>query len=124
MIKLLIHVSLVVLLFFLAGCSTDKVTDRDGNIYETVKIDNQMWMVENLNVSTFKNGDKIPEAKTDEEWIIAGKEGKAVWCYYNFSLEKGKKFGKLYNWYAVNDSRDISPEGWHIKLPPKESTNI
>jgi hypothetical protein len=71
-------------------------------------------MAENLNVSTFRNGDPIPEAKTDEEWKKAGKEGKPAWCYYENDPKNGAKYGKLYNWYAVNDPRGLAPAGWHV----------
>jgi uncharacterized protein (TIGR02145 family) len=79
-----------------------------------VKIAKQIWMRENLNVSNFKNGDKIPEIKSDEEWLKCHHEKKPAWCYYNNDPEMGEKYGKLYNWYAVNDSRGIAPKGWHI----------
>ncbi len=88
--------------------------------FGTVKIGNQVWMAENLNVDRFRNGDLIPEAKTTEEWIASGGvhdylvDGKPAWCYYESDTEKGKKYGKLYNWYAVNDKRGLAPKGWHI----------
>jgi uncharacterized protein (TIGR02145 family) len=82
--------------------------------YKSVKIGTQTWMAENLNVSTFRNGDPIPEAKTDEEWKKAGKEGKPAWCYYDNDPKNGAKYGKLYNWYAVIDPRGLAPAGWHI----------
>ena len=80
----------------------------------SVTIGTQIWTKENLNVEIFRNGDLIPEAKTTTEWITAGKEKKPVWSYYDNDPENGYKFGKLYNWYAVNDPRGISPIGWHI----------
>ncbi|MCX6170293.1 MAG: fibrobacter succinogenes major paralogous domain-containing protein [Ignavibacteriales bacterium] len=80
----------------------------------SVKIGKQEWSVENLNVDRFRNGDLIPEAKTTEEWMASGENGKPAWCYYENDNEKGKKYGKLYNWYAVNDKRGMAPEGWHI----------
>jgi uncharacterized protein (TIGR02145 family) len=79
-----------------------------------VNIGNQFWMLQNLNVSNFRNGDLIPEARTDEEWIAAGKEGKPAWCYYENKMENGAIYGKLYNWYAINDPRGIAPVGWHV----------
>jgi uncharacterized protein (TIGR02145 family) len=82
--------------------------------FKSVKIGNQTWMVENLNVDRFRNGDPIPEAKTREEWMKAGEEGRPAWCYYNNDPKNGAKYGKLYNWYAVNDSRGLAPAGWHI----------
>lgn len=90
------------------------VCDIDGTVYKTVQIGDQIWIVENLNVCRFKNGDPIPEAKTKGEWLQAGAERKPVWCYYENNLENGKKFGKLYNWYAANDPRGLAPEGWTV----------
>jgi len=79
-----------------------------------VRIINQIWSKLNLNVSVFRNGDAIPEARTEEEWDAAGKQGKAAWCYYSNDPSNGSKFGKLYNWFAVNDPRGLAPVGWHI----------
>jgi uncharacterized protein (TIGR02145 family) len=82
-----------------------------SGIFKSVKIGDQIWMQENLNVSKFRNDDPIPEAKTDEEWLKANQNGKPAWCYYSIN---SKNYGKLYNWYAVNDPRGLAPEGWHI----------
>jgi uncharacterized protein (TIGR02145 family) len=79
-----------------------------------VKIGDQIWMAENLNVDKFKNGDAIPEAKTKEEWKAANKSEQPAWCYHSNISSNGTKYGKLYNWYAVNDPRGLAPEGWHI----------
>jgi uncharacterized protein (TIGR02145 family) len=86
---------------------------------EEIKIGKQVWMSENLNVETFRNGDPILHAKTAEEWEKAGKNKQPAWCYYdNRSVqndpENGENYGKLYNWYAVADSRGLAPKGWHI----------
>jgi uncharacterized protein (TIGR02145 family) len=81
---------------------------------QTVVIGNQVWMSKNLDVSNFRNGDAIPEAKTAEEWKKAGKKKQPAWCYYNNDPENGKTFGKLYNWYAVTDPRGIAPEGYRV----------
>lgn len=78
-----------------------------------IKIGNQIWMNHNLSINTFRNGDLINEAKSDKDWIEANKKKKPVWCYYNFNTEN-EKFGKLYNWYAVNDPRHLSPDGWGL----------
>ena len=80
----------------------------------TVMIGTQAWAVTNLNVSTFRSGDTIPEARTNEEWVTAGESGKPAWCYYNNNPANGLKCGKLYNWYAVNDPRGLAPEGWRL----------
>lgn len=81
---------------------------------QTIQIGNQTWTTANLNVQTFKNGDTIPQAQTDEEWINAGKQGKAAWCYYNNDSSNSSKYGRLYNFYAVADPRGLAPEGFHI----------
>ena len=81
---------------------------------QSVTIGTQTWMILNLDVATFRNGDAIPEAKTDEEWKAAGKNKKAAWCYYENDTLNGTKYGKLYNWYAVNDVRGLAPAGWHV----------
>jgi uncharacterized protein (TIGR02145 family) len=82
--------------------------------YKSVKIGTQTWMTENLNVSTFRNGDPIPETKTREEWEQAGNKKQPAWCYYENDPKNGAKYGKLYNWYAVNDPRGLAPAGWHV----------
>jgi uncharacterized protein (TIGR02145 family) len=98
-------VSVLILLFFgLVGFSAA----------QTVTIGNQVWTTKNLNVDKFRNGDPIPEAKTEEEWIKAGKNKQPAWCYYDNDPENGEKFGKLYNWYALNDPRGLAPVGYHV----------
>lgn len=92
----------------------ENAIDQDGNSYKMVKIGNQVWMAENLNVSHFRNGDPITENKTRHEWIDLVFGEKPAWCYYNYDSENGKKYGKLYTWFAVIDSRGLAPEGWHI----------
>jgi uncharacterized protein (TIGR02145 family) len=80
----------------------------------TVTIGNQVWASVNLNVSTFQNGDSIPEAKTNKEWVAAGEAGKPAWCNYNNDPKSGLKYGKLYNWFAVTDPRGLAPTGWKL----------
>ncbi|HQG76272.1 MAG TPA: FISUMP domain-containing protein [Bacteroidales bacterium] len=79
-----------------------------------VRIGSQVWAATNLNVVTFRNGDTIPEARTNEEWVAAGKSEKPAWCYYNNDPKNGSKYGKLYNWFAINDPRGLAPEGWSL----------
>ena len=88
--------------------------DQEGKSFKTIKIGNQIWMAENLNVEHFNNGDSIPEIKNNEEWVQAGIKKKPAWCYYMNITSLGKKYGKLYNWYAVTDPRGLAPIGWHI----------
>ncbi len=89
-----------------------------GGASKEVTIGKQVWMTQNLNVDKFRNGDPIPEAKTDEEWTEAGENGEPAWCYYNNNPDNGDRYGKLYNWYAVHDPRGLAPEGW--KIPSDE----
>ena len=91
---------------------TTIITDIDGNAYPTVKICNQTWTAKNLNVSHYRNGDIIPQVTDPAIWptITTG-----AWCWYdNDSTNYGANYGKLYNWYAVNDPRGLAPEGWHV----------
>lgn len=81
---------------------------------QTVTIGSQVWMTKNLDVSTFRNGDPIPQAKTEEEWKKAGGNRQPAWCYYDNDPANGAKYGKLYNWYAVIDPRGLAPAGYHI----------
>jgi uncharacterized protein (TIGR02145 family) len=82
--------------------------------YESEIIGNQEWITRNLDVDRFRNGDLITYIELDEEWEEAGQNGQPAWCYYDNDLENGKKYGKLYNWFAVNDPRGLAPEGYHV----------
>lgn len=81
---------------------------------QTVTIGKQVWMAKNLNVSTFRNGAVIAHAKTDAEWMRALEKKQPAWCYYDNDPTNGVKYGKLYNWYAVNDPRGLEPPGFHV----------
>ena len=87
--------------------------DVSGPI-KTVTIGKQVWMLENLNVATFKNGVAIPEVKDNDAWDNAGDNQQAAWCYYGNDPKNGEKYGKLYNWYAVIDVNGLCPQGWHV----------
>jgi uncharacterized protein (TIGR02145 family) len=91
-----------------------KPLNTQTGAFKSVKIGTQVWMTENLNVSSFRNGDPIPQAKTEEEWEKAGENEQPAWCYYDNDPANGTKYGKLYNWYAVNDPRGLAPKRWHI----------
>jgi uncharacterized protein (TIGR02145 family) len=62
----------------------------------------------------FRNGDPIPYIESNEEWVKAGENKQPAWCYYDNDPANGAKYGKLYNWYAVNDPRGLCPVGWHV----------
>jgi uncharacterized protein (TIGR02145 family) len=83
-------------------------------LFKEVVIGNQVWMAVNLDVDKFRNGEPIFHAKTKAEWRNAARESRPAWSYYDFNPDNGLKYGKLYNWYAVNDPRGLAPKGWHI----------
>ncbi|MEX2485435.1 MAG: fibrobacter succinogenes major paralogous domain-containing protein [Brumimicrobium sp.] len=112
--KTLLKLSTAIMtIVMMTGCGNSS-TDQNGNTFKTVKIGDQLWMAENLNVDKFRNGDPIPEASSDEDWQKACEEGNSAWCYYDNDPDNGKRYGKLYNWHAVNDPRGLAPKGWHI----------
>jgi uncharacterized protein (TIGR02145 family) len=87
------------------------VKDRDGNKYATIKIGDQTWMAENLKTNVYANGDPIPNVTNGILWdsLTTG-----AWAHYNNDIENENPYGKLYNWYAVVDQRNICPKGWHV----------
>ena len=90
------------------------VYDADGNSYNIIKIGMQTWTDRNLETTKFRNGEPIPKAGSEAEWIKASNEGKPAWCYYLDASDNGKKYGILYNWYAVTDKRGLAPQGWRV----------
>jgi uncharacterized protein (TIGR02145 family) len=115
--KRIIYFSCLLIIVTLTSCkkSTPSINDIDGNSYKTKKIGTQIWMLENLKVTKYKNGDLIPHVQDSTQWsnLTTG-----AWCYYENDPTKGI----LYNWYAVNDSRGIAPEGWHVPSDVEWST--
>lgn len=111
---------LVILALAISGCKVSNLTSSTlvnktvDKVATKAIYNNYSWASDNLNVATFRNGDPIPEVKTDEEWVQAAKEGKPAWCYLNNDPANGKKYGKLYNWYAVSDPRGLAPEGYRL----------
>ena len=77
----------------------------------SIIIGKQHWMKENLDVVTYRNGDTIPQVTDKVAWR---KLTTGAWCYYENDPANGVIYGKLYNWYAVNDPRGLAPQGWHI----------
>lgn len=88
------------------------MTDQDGNTYTTIVIGTQEWMAENLKASHYRNGDLIPLVTNDSTWSILS-TGATSW-YNNDSATYNCPYGKLYNWYAVADSRNVCPSMWHV----------
>ena len=87
------------------------VTDIDGNVYQTVEIGDQVWMAENLKVTQYRDGTAIPTGHSNSEWDNLS---TGAYCAYDNNESNADTYGYLYNWYAVDDSRNIAPEGWHV----------
>ena len=129
MVVIMRNVFLVVIVVLMVGCSKDSaetpptnistITDIDGNVYETVVIGNQTWMKSNLNVSKYQDGTPIPEVTDPVEWA---KLTTGAWCYYDYISSNGEEYGKLYNWYAVNDKRGLAPTGTSIPTDAEWTT--
>ena len=100
------------------------VTDIDGNVYKTVIIGTQEWMAENLKVTRYRNGDTIPNV-TDTTWLSLQ---SGAYCWYNNDTNDTAAYkttyGALYNWYAVSDSRNIAPIGWHVASDEPTASRI
>lgn len=95
-----------------ATLSVSTVTDIDNNEYHEVKIGNQVWMVENLKVTHFNNGDSIPNLDTNDLWAACT---SAAYCWYNNNEFTYKEpYGALYNWHAVVNPDNIAPVGWRV----------
>lgn len=97
--------------FTTAGGAGPSVTDIDGNTYSTVYIGGKLWMAENLRVTKYRNGDAITANISEYGWANTH---AGAWAIYDNSATNHGRFGKLYNWYAVNDWKGLAPEGWHI----------
>jgi uncharacterized protein (TIGR02145 family) len=87
------------------------MTDQQGNVYKTIVIGSQEWMAENLKTSIYRNGEAIANVTDDNQWVGLT---TGAWCYYNNDSQYECPYGKLYNWYAVADPRNVCPTGWHV----------
>jgi uncharacterized protein (TIGR02145 family) len=91
--------------------ATGTATDIDGNVYQTLVIGNQEWLVENLKVTYYRNGDPIPNITDNSEWT---EFSTGAYCFYDNSAFNSEIYGALYNWYAVYDARGLAPQGWRV----------
>ncbi len=96
---------------FLTTDSIGTVTDIDANVYRTVKIGTLWWMAENLKVAHYRNGDTIPNVTDGAAWAALT---TGAYCDYDNDVNNVATYGRLYNWYAVSDSLNIAPAGWHV----------
>ena len=91
--------------------SSNTVTDLDGNVYHTITIGTQVWMVENLKTTKYRNGTSIPNISVNTTWIVLN---TGAYCNYENDANNLTTYGRLYNWYAVIDTQNIAPIGWHV----------
>lgn len=103
------NITLTIILFALAFCNSFAQKEE----IKTVKIGKQVWMAKNLDVSIFRNGDPIPEAKDKSQWVFAVINKIPAFSYVNYDA-KYASLGRMYNWYAVNDPRGLSPNNYHV----------
>ena len=87
------------------------MTDQEGNEYKTIVIGAQEWMAENLKTSIYRNGDVIPTGLSTSQWTSTV---QGAWAYFQNDASRNCPFGKLYNWYACVDARELCPTGWHV----------
>ncbi|TSA23454.1 hypothetical protein D4R71_08545 [bacterium] len=97
--------------FTTTNAEASTVKDIDGNVYQTIQIGEQVWMAENLKVTCYRNGDPIPHITDHDEWINTT---SGAYCVYWNNPTNADTYGNLYNWYAVDDSRGLAPQGWHV----------
>jgi len=121
--KMFVNGIILVFTIFLFACNknnptestknndTGPLTDIDGNVYQTVQIGNQRWMAENLKVTHYRNGEAIPKVTDNSAWSGLS---TGAYCVYDNNESNADTYGYLYNWYALDDSRNIAPEGWHV----------
>jgi uncharacterized protein (TIGR02145 family) len=113
--------SLYALITFNPNLTYGTVTDYDGNVYKTITIGTQTWMAENLKTTHYRNGDAIPNVTNGATWqsLTTG-----AWCDYKNMPGTSSVFGKLYNFYAVTDARNIAPTGWHVPTDAEWNTMV
>lgn len=102
------------MVLLIVACSEESSTNNNNNNgkpADTVRIGSQTWMNKNLDIENYRNGDAIPQVTDEKEWAALT---TGAWCYFNNDAANGKIYGKLYNWYAVNDPRGLAPTGWHV----------
>jgi uncharacterized protein (TIGR02145 family) len=97
------------------------VKDIEGNKYPSIIIHGQEWMQKNLAVSKYRNGDLIPTGLNDAKWEYTTTGAYAI---YGDVASNNTTYGKVYNWYAVNDSRGLCPAGWHVPSDAEWTTLI
>ena len=90
------------------------MTDQEGNNYKTIVIGTQEWMADNIRTGIFRNGDIIPTGLSASEWSSTIYSEQGACAYYNDNTSYAYPYGKLYNWFACVDARQLCPLGWHV----------
>jgi uncharacterized protein (TIGR02145 family) len=98
----------------LLGCEEGTTLTYQGFEYNLVTIGEQCWFVENLEATSYRNGDAIQNLQNSTEWAATNAASVGAWCDYQNDDTHPHAYGHLYNWYAVNDSRGLCPNGWHV----------
>lgn len=106
-----VMILLVMLSLYVLESRAQTVTDIDGNVYTVLTIGSQEWLKENLKVTHYRNGDPIPNITDNSVWPILS---TGAYCNYGNNPGNALTYGKLYNWFAVNDSSGLAPAGWHV----------
>ncbi len=109
--KVLLFISLSFLFFPFFSNAQSNVTDIDGNVYPTVVIGDQEWITENLRTTRYRNGDSLLASPTGGLWE---NHTQGAWLLYDNDPVNEMLYGRLYNWYAVEDSRGLCPAGWSV----------
>jgi uncharacterized protein (TIGR02145 family) len=105
-----------------ADLNYGSMTDQEGNVYKTIVIGTQEWMAENLNTSIYRNGDPIATGLTGSQWFNTINTLQGAWAYYQNNASNACPYGKLYNWFACVDERQLCPMGWHVPTDPEWTT--
>jgi len=108
--RFILIITTVIFGYILFSCSNDKTTNPPPTNVDAQKCVVN-WMPKNLDIDHYRNGDPIPQISNQADWNNL-KTG--AWCFYNNDSAMGAIYGKLYNWYAVNDPRGLAPTGWHV----------
>jgi uncharacterized protein (TIGR02145 family) len=95
--------------------------DVDGNVYKTVTIGTQTWMAENLKTTRYRDETPIPLVTDHKKWRVLT---NGAYCHYDNDPGKAAIYGRLYNFHAVVDSRNICPGGWHVPTDAEWQTLI
>ena len=108
---------------FNPGLKYSTMTDQDGNVYKTIVIGTQTWMAENLRTTKYRDGTSISNVIDNTAWINLT---TGAYCNYNNTTNADTiaTYGRLYNWYAATNSRNIAPEGWHLPTEAEWRTLI